>query len=281
MDPLSVVTAIAAPVIGGIFKKKSTDRQVEAARDASALTREDQNYWNQVSIDFANKQFEEAKRQFGILDDRASRAVRTRVLDAQAAGIHPLFALGQSANLSPTMSAGSPSFATGAGDPSLPITGSALGEGIGRAATALASLEQDRRQNRAAAREEKRQAALHAANLKAISARTKVDEMTAARIASETKRAEQTALVKRGTGDGTQAEGGAIVRPLPPELGGTTQFGRRQVRIEPAVDKNLDMRVHMPDGGQLDLVDPSVGEEYSQIVNAYRIARYWVSRWME
>lgn len=55
----------------------------------------------------------EARRQFNVQDDYNKNLTQYRVADALKAGIHPLAALGQSANYSPTIHAGDNS---GAGD---------------------------------------------------------------------------------------------------------------------------------------------------------------------
>lgn len=68
----------------------------------------------------------EARRQFNEQMDFAKNQTQYRVQDALKAGINPLAALGQSANVSPTFSAGYPS---GAGD--------AIGNGIARAGDAI------------------------------------------------------------------------------------------------------------------------------------------------
>lgn len=68
----------------------------------------------------------EARRQFNEQMDFAKNQTQYRVQDALKAGINPLAVLGQSANVSPTFSAGYPS---GAGD--------AIGNGIARAGDAI------------------------------------------------------------------------------------------------------------------------------------------------
>ena len=74
-----------------------------------AQDRKFQEKWNKRSLEFANRQF--------------TTAVQTRVADAKAAGIHPLFALGADGG------GGSPTFSTGS---SMRSGLAKIGEGVGR-----------------------------------------------------------------------------------------------------------------------------------------------------
>lgn len=81
----------------------------------------------------------ESRRQFNEQMDYAKNQTQYRVQDALKAGINPLAALGQSANVSPTISAGYPS---GAGD--------AMGNGIARAGDAVGKAILDKARDDAA-----------------------------------------------------------------------------------------------------------------------------------
>jgi hypothetical protein len=89
---------LGSSLLGGFLGNKSQKRAISNS-----------NYWNQQSLDFEREKF--------------TRGIQTRVNDAKAAGIHPLYALG-------APGAGSPSFTSGGG-------GNALGDGIANAGRAL------------------------------------------------------------------------------------------------------------------------------------------------
>ena len=89
--------------------------------------RQQNRQWNK-SLAFEREKFGQAKHQF---DQQMDASIQRRVKDAQAAGIHPLFALGASAGASPTLSAGS------APAP----TGSAVGDAVSRIGERLALAE--------------------------------------------------------------------------------------------------------------------------------------------
>lgn len=97
----------------------------------------------------------EARRQFNEQMDFAKNQTQYRVQDALKAGINPLAALGQSANVSPTISAGYPS---GAGD--------AMGNGIARAGDAIGKAMLDKARDDAAYDSEAKELGLEEQRLK-------------------------------------------------------------------------------------------------------------------
>lgn len=109
MDPLigSALIGAGSSLLGGLFGKKSADK---AAKLNAA-----QN-----------------ERAFQFADDQFRTSIQTRVKDAKAAGIHPLYAIG-----APGSSVG---FSTTPAE-----SGSALGEGLSRAGQAAASAIAGRR----------------------------------------------------------------------------------------------------------------------------------------
>lgn len=96
-----------------------------------------------------------ANRQFNEQMDYAKNQTQYRVRDALKAGINPLAALGQSANVSPTISAGYPS---GAGD--------AMGNGIARAGDAIGKAILDKARDDAAYDSEAKELSLEEQRLK-------------------------------------------------------------------------------------------------------------------
>lgn len=144
--------APAANLIGG-FMDRAESRRAQSKQDD----------WNWRSLQFARDQFE--------------RNIQTRVKDARAAGIHPLFALGAAG-------AGG-SFSAGV----MPASGSALGEGIARAGEAISHA---RTKNPLQAM----QSRLLAAQTKQAEAAASRDLAEAQALASTTKRREQAALTR-------------------------------------------------------------------------------------
>lgn len=117
-----------------------------------------------------------AEKQFNAQMDES---IQRRVKDAQAAGVHPLFALGASVGASPTMHAGSSS------------TGGALGEGIAEAGRTAMRYAQN-----------KSVAALQTAQIGAAQASATRDEAEAQLALSRAKQVEQN-MMSRGR-DGLQ-----------------------------------------------------------------------------
>jgi hypothetical protein len=104
-----------------------------------------QNKQYKQSLAFEREKFGLARDQF---NQQMDASVQRRVKDAQAAGIHPLFALGASVGSSPTMTAGS------APAP----TGSALGDAVSRIGARVAAAEI--KKNEAEAKQSEAEAAL-------------------------------------------------------------------------------------------------------------------------
>lgn len=134
--------------------------------------------WNQLAYGLGRDQFNEARRQFDVGHDYATRQAQIRVADAKAAGLHPLYALGASANISPTVSGGgfSPGAAPVAGQHP---TGSAFDTGIAEAGRAVASW-MSKREARAEARrrylvEDARADELHRSTINMQHARSEAD----------------------------------------------------------------------------------------------------------
>lgn len=113
-------------LLGGLLGDRSARRQSNKALGY-------QNEWNVRAENFAREQFGVAQKQFNDLLYRQDQQARLRVADAKAAGLHPLYALGASSSITPTVSAGG--FSPG-GAPS-PV-GTELGGAIGRAGEAIA-----------------------------------------------------------------------------------------------------------------------------------------------
>ena len=107
---LELGLSAGSKLLGGLMSDNRADRQ-----------------WKQ-SLDFEKKKFAAAKDQF---DQQMDASVQRRVKDAQAAGIHPLFAMGASVGSSPTLTAGS----------SPAPTGSALGNAVQSLGADLARAE--------------------------------------------------------------------------------------------------------------------------------------------
>lgn len=103
----------------------------------------------------SKKNRQESRRQFNEQMDYAKNLTQYRVQDSLKAGINPLAALGQSANVSPTFSAGYPS---GAGE--------SIGNGISRAGDAISKAVLDKARDDAAYDSEAKELSLEEQRLK-------------------------------------------------------------------------------------------------------------------
>ena len=97
-------------------------RSASESRDIARESREQSDYWNRISL-------AETQRRSREDDWRFRNLIRTRVADATAAGLHPLYALGASGG---APAGGSPSFMLGQSQ-----SGSYLGPGIAAAGRAI------------------------------------------------------------------------------------------------------------------------------------------------
>lgn len=178
---------------------------------------------------------------------RDDKYLRRRVIDAKAAGLHPLFALGTSASSSPSfMGASSGSFA---------------GEGLARAGEHIAEgMRADTRQKRTT-RLDAVSAQIHNLRLQKMTKEIQLDDMEIMKRASDLKYAEQRHLYwgnPGGTGGGLESmtypygtkEGPPLnMRPL-------TAEGRRSI---PAF-----MEMAGPAGRRM-IRNPDIGDELSEV----------------
>lgn len=116
---LPAVIGAAGSIIGGSQANKSAASSTKADRRFA-------NKWNKVNLDHQRKVLGTQQWQFNKMMTHDNTQIVRRVKDAKAAGIHPLYAMGSSANYSPTITASGfhPSMPSGSS------TGTALGEGM-------------------------------------------------------------------------------------------------------------------------------------------------------
>lgn len=174
-----------------------------------------------------------AQRQF---DSQMDESVQRRVKDAQAAGIHPLFALGASVGASPTLSAG----ATPA------PTGSAAGDALARIAERFGLIAQ----NKASARRDEAEAAFLDAQRKKVEGEIASRGRDALGSGGMVKTYPYPEDVERG-----------LVEVVPPIVA-PSKPGRPGTRAG-AVQESID--AIMPDGRRLEIPNPDLGlDEISQ-----------------
>ena len=154
----------ALGLAGSLFGSKSASKSAEKSQQRS-------DYWNQVGLDFAREQYEEG--------------IQTRVKDAKAAGLHPLFALGGGAGGSSGVS-----FMSGQHP-----TGSGIGSGLARAGQAISAGVSGHLSRKQRAAEQAVRAPLLAAQVRSANASAARDEAAAAATHSEIKRKEAQALM--------------------------------------------------------------------------------------
>lgn len=106
----SILGAIAGPIVGGLFGKDRSDSANQANQELSAEQR-------QFAVEQSQREYERQK-------EFAQMGVRWRAADAQAAGLHPMAALGGGASYSPTVVMPSSHQV---------VADNSLGEGISRA----------------------------------------------------------------------------------------------------------------------------------------------------
>jgi hypothetical protein len=82
-------------MVGGHKDAKQAASDSKWAKESWQKSYDQTERWNQ-------KQLEEAQRQYNQQRADSLRTIQHRVADAQAAGLHPLYAMGASANVSPT-----------------------------------------------------------------------------------------------------------------------------------------------------------------------------------
>ena len=177
----------AIGAIGSFLGGKSRDK---AAAEQNQQSYAFQDKWNTEQLDFAKKQHYWNQRV-------AKQSIRWRVRDAKNAGLHPLYALGASS--------GSPSNVSFI--PGQAPTGNAVGSGMANAMENIAGAAGDyigsqvgRKKVDKAQEVNDRiyQRRYRDAQLRSMEAQAAHDEISAAKAASDVKRAEQSANVSRG-----------------------------------------------------------------------------------
>ena len=228
-----IAGAIAGPIIGAGSSLLGSSLEADAAKSL-----------NQQQLDFAEEQFEWQKDY-----------IQNRVADAEKAGIHPLYALGQ-----PGVSA---SFQT---SPS----GTSIGSGIARAGEHLAHGVSKLSKNPMA----QLQAELIRAQTGEVHSRTALNEAEAIAVASRAKRQEQDALVRRDTPQaqtlGLGPEDKIRYRELPSVVMGTAggvPDAKRPTEITPSQDVGVWGEAVMGDGTVVPWMNAQAGEELAQVVN--------------
>lgn len=167
-------------VLGGVGSLASSlfgKKKDRTAVGLAGLQREDANRWNQESLN-------ESRRQFDANLDYATRQAQIRTADAKAAGLHPLYALGASANVSPS------GFVPGGWSASIPgqaESGSLVGEGLAAMGQIASGVGRARGDRRDAARLER----LANAQVRGAEARATRDQVEAMAAWAQLKRAEQ------------------------------------------------------------------------------------------
>lgn len=139
MDPATIATVVGAgaSILGDVFGQKKPKRDKLAdwinVRNLEMAEDTHQRQWA-----LADRQQGLAERQY---DEQFNSLIQARVRDAEAAGVHPLFALGASSNLGGSVSMPSGGQASYV-DPIIPgqsSRGSALADGVSRAAGMVAA----------------------------------------------------------------------------------------------------------------------------------------------
>jgi len=172
-------------IFGGGDSGPSWADQAQQNWDMLAAQQRFQREWNAKALKFA-------RRQWLVNRNDSFRAIQNRVRDARNAGIHPLYALGMSANVSPT------TFVPGqspGGNASIAGFGAGESAGYGAAVGALGRVASSRAVNRKNTklieREQQRLEETHKAQLDNYKSRTALNEAEAHAVRSAAAREAQ------------------------------------------------------------------------------------------
>ena len=182
-------------------------------------------------------------------EDRRERAkaYRISVNDAKRAGLHPLFALGSSANYAPTGFVGTPGQSTG----------SAAGEGIARAGSEIASgMREAKREGRTAKLDAASQQ-IHNLRLQKMTREIQLDDAQLMKMASDRKMAEQRHLYWGTPGDLSTGSPESITYPYGVERGPALE--QRPLTATGRQSHPETVESVSPDGTRMALLNPDLG----------------------
>lgn len=266
------MSALIGSIIGGVasrfFGGGNTDDVANYANQANW-------HWNKKAYALANRQFREARRQFRHMRRDSRRAIEHRVQDARRAGIHPLYALGMSANVSPTSSGGFSPLGAHGGTAS--ETGSTMGDAIKGLAQGAADVYSQRQARKLADEEMMMRREMHEAELEQRRASASVDWAAAQKVYSDVAVATQRVHSARG----------ALANvPLPelPEVPLTTsgrspRYSARPVEVIPQSSITGGTEIVNPNG-RMHLTTPATGfEELLQAEKVLRPPIEWSWAW--
>lgn len=253
------VISAGASILGGILGGKSDKRARQQNQLQFQESLEQQNFWNQKNLDFATRQFE--------------TSAQTRVKDAKAAGLHPLFAMGGSMG-------GSPSFSTGGHPGRTTETGSALGRGIQRAGQGIAQAM-------------KPKSPLILAELNERAARTDHIREQTRQLKLDEQRANHTRASEQPWDEGPDPKTGvAILKALPRgRLKGRNRDPlpqNRPRRITPTTSASAYSTLVRPDGTKIKIFDKEAQADelnqayiaYQEILHSIRTTGKKVPQWL-
>lgn len=185
---------------------------------------------------------------------REDSMYQRRVADAKLAGLHPLFALGTSANYTPTSVSGG-------------RTGSYAGEGIARAGAQIAEgMRESKRQGRQTKLDAASQQ-IHDLRIQKMGREIALDDAELASRASALKMAEQQQLYW-GDSSGSGFNGGSFNSPEAKAYPYGTKVGpeleQRPLIATARTSRPMRSEVIAPDGYRYNIIDPDTGDEISQ-----------------
>lgn len=236
MNPLvqSALISTGGNIIGSFLSRKSN-------RKANAFATDDLHY--RRSVEERNRAQDLAFRDSFLSTERAREdsAVRRRVADAKAAGIHPVYALGMSGTSG--MSAPAVGGSAFSEAPSIyeQDTGSLAGDVFSALSDGVSGYYQAKAQQVEQERERRSTERVRDAQVKSAEARAKRDEAEAALALSQVARAAQSVNSRR--------QGDAVtVIPAGQVPGDALTWERRPHVVEPRFSKPAMFRMHGPSG---------------------------------
>lgn len=201
---------------------------------------------------------------------RSDKFLRRSVIDAKKAGLHPLFALGTSTNMSPTFSGMGPS------------SGSYIGEGIARAGEQIQSgIAEDKRAKRTT-QLDAASAQIHALRLEKMKREISLDDAQLMKMASDQKLAEQ----QMGYWGNPGGMGGMEAKTFPYGVERGMELHRRPLTQTSRQSNPLVQELVGPDGFRYKVLTDDAGDEIKQIHLAWKLMergarKIWMGRQLQ
>ena len=240
----------AGNVLGGLLGRKSSAKdqmilQYGLNKQAFMDQKAHEDFWNTQQLQFAQQQFARQAQ-------RETHGIRERVVDAKAAGLHPLFALGANVGSSPSIGFSSPT-GSAAGVGLAVGSNSRVRDTLGSVGRGIGAIIRAAEEHKAQEKANERAAKMDRARLRVLSADASRSEAEAMLAHSRVKREEQRSNQTRPPADYDRGV-------TPPAH---TDAQQKALREQPGYRESHDY-VRMPDGRVVRVI----GKDYDEIAQA-------------